>query len=77
MMEWRERVFPALTAEQERDGLIDAFKYIKYGRKKNALIHLRMVVKLLHWHKLSIEKLWNPSKPENMDRIMAEFYRDI
>ena len=77
MIEWRTKVLPDLTKEQEKDGLIDAFKYVKYGRKKNALIHLRMAVKLLRWHKLSMEKLWDPSKPETHERIMAEFYRDI
>ena len=77
MLEWRMEALPDLTKEQEQDGLIDAFRYIKYERKKNALIHLRMAVKLLHWHKLSIEKLWDPSKPENHERIMEIFYRDI
>jgi len=76
-MEWRIQCFPAMSKEQEEDGLIDAFRYIKYGRKKNALVHLRMVAKLLYWHKLSVEKLWDPSKPENRERIMAEFYSDI
>ena len=73
-MEWRRKVFPDLCVEQENDGLLDLFRYIKYGRKRNALIHLRMVARLLYWHKLSVEKLWDPSKSENHKRILDIFY---
>jgi hypothetical protein len=70
-MEWRLRVFPELCVEQEDDGILDAFRYIKYDRKKTALNHLRMVGKLLVWHKHSVEKLWDPSNPANHERIFA------
>ena len=73
-MEWRRNVFPELCIEQEKDGLLELFRYIKYGRKQNALIHLRMIARLLYWHKLSVEKIWDPSKPENHKRILDIFY---
>jgi hypothetical protein len=70
-MPWRLNVFPTLCVEQEEDGLLDAFRYLKYGRKKTALNHLRMVGKLLVWHKHSVEKLWDPSNPANHERIFS------
>ena len=72
-IEWRMKTFPRLWKEQEEDGLIQAFKdfIVWYNtRKFRAKIHVRMVGKLLHWHKQSVEKLWNPSNPNNTKRIM-------
>ena len=72
-IEWRMETFPRLWKEQEEDGLIQAFKdfIVWYNtRKFRAKIHVRMVCKLLHWHKQSVEKLWNPSNPNNTKRIM-------
>jgi len=72
-IEWRRETFPEITLEQEEDGLLEvlqAFRTWYETRKSRAKVHLRMVGKLLYWHKLSVEKLWDPSNPANWDRIL-------
>ena len=72
-IEWRIEAFPELCKEQEEDGLLKAFRdfIVWYDtRKSRAKIHIRMVGKLLYWHKQSVEKLWDPS---NTTRIMEMF----
>ena len=74
---WRSTVLKDLLSEQWQDGIVDCFlDYKKWyeSRKSRAKVHLRMVAKLLYWHKLSVEKLWNPHNPENRERILAMFY---
>ena len=66
--------------EQEEDGLLQAFRdYITWyeNRKSRVKIHLRMVAKLLYWHKLSVEKLWNPADPVNIPRINEMFLHGV
>jgi hypothetical protein len=49
-----------LRDEQKADGIHDAFTDFRdwyESRKSRAKIHVRMVAKLLYWHKLSVEKL--------------------
>ena len=75
-IEWRKETFPKQCIEQEKDGLLQAFKdfIVWYDtRKSRAKIHVRMVGKLLYWHKQSVEKLWDPSNPDNTTRIMELF----
>ena len=75
-MEWRKEAFPTQCIEQEKDGLLQAFKdfIVWYDtRKSRAKIHIRMVGKLLYWHKQSVEKLWDPSNLNNIPRIMELF----
>lgn len=72
-IDWRMETFPRLWKEQVEDGLIQAFKdfIVWYDtRKSRAKIHVRMVAKLLYWHKQSVKKLWDPSNPNNTKRIM-------
>jgi hypothetical protein len=74
---WRSAVLKDLLSEQWQDGIVDCLlDYKKWyeSRKSRAKVHLRMVAKLLYWHKLSVEKLWNPHNPENRERILAMFY---
>ena len=66
----------ALRDEQRQDGILDAFSDFRdwyESRKSRAKVHLRMVAKLLLWHRRSVEKLWDPSRPENIPRIMEMF----
>ena len=66
----------AMVDEQEKDGVLQAFRDFRAwyeGRKSRALVHLRMVARLLYWHRLSVEKLWNPSDLNNKNRIMSLF----
>ena len=75
-IEWRKETFPKQCIEQEKDGLLQAFKdfIVWYDtRKSRAKIHVRMVGKLLYWHKQSVEKLWDPSNPDNIPRIIEIF----
>ena len=66
-MEWRETHFPELWARQKQLGMFASFSNV---RKTRARIHLRMVARLLYWHKVSVEKLWDPARPENRERII-------
>jgi hypothetical protein len=71
--EWRSKHMRKMYEEQLEDGILDAMAdyTIWYEtRVSRAKVHLRMVAKLLTWHKHSVEKLWDPSRPENRDRIM-------
>jgi len=73
-LDWRLDVVPDMLAEQEEDGIVDAFRDFRIWfetRKSRAKIHLRMVAKLLYWHRQSVEKLWDPHNPLNRDRIMS------
>ena len=75
-IEWRKEAFPELCKEQEEDGLIQAFRdfIVWYDtRKSRAKTHLRMAAKLLYWHKKSVENVWNPSNPDNHERILDIF----
>lgn len=57
-IDWRMETFPRLWKEQVEDGLIQAFKdfIVWYDtRKSRAKIHIRMVAKLLYWHKQSVQ----------------------
>ena len=79
-IEWRIKVFNEKYLEQVNDGLIQAFiDYNKWydTRKSRAKIHLRMVAKLLYWHKQSVEKLWDPSNPDNHERILEIMECDL
>ena len=79
-IEWRIKVFNETYLEQVNDGLIQAFiDYNKWydTRKSRAKIHLRMVAKLLYWHKQSVEKLWDPSNPDNHERILEIMECDL
>ena len=66
----------ALQDEQRQDGILDAFNDFRdwyESRKSRAKVHLRMAAKLLLWHRRSVEKLWDPNRPENMPRILEMF----
>ena len=79
-IEWRIKVFNEKYLEQVNDGLIQAFiDYKKWydTRKSRAKTHLRMVAKLLYWHKQSVEKLWDPSNPDNHERILEIMECDL
>ena len=72
-IEWRIKYFNEKYIEQVNDGLIQAFiDYNKWydTRKSRAKTHLRMAAKLLYWHKQSVENVWNPSNPDNHERIL-------
>ena len=72
-IELRKNFSPSLFIEQTNDGLVQAFQNYKIwyeNRKSRAKVHIRMVAKLLYWHRLSVEKLWDPSKIENQQRIL-------
>jgi hypothetical protein len=76
-LEWRSSAMKDMFLEQKRDGIVDCLvDYKKWyeSRKTRAKVHLRMVAKLLYWHKLSVEKLWNPHNPDNRERILDMFY---
>ena len=71
--EYRHKAFPKTCLEEEEDGLVEvlqSFRTWYETRKSRAKVHLRMVGKLLYWHKLSVEKLWDPSNPANWARIL-------
>lgn len=75
--DWMQDFLPDMLEEQKRDGIHGAFHDFRVwyeARKSRAKNHIRMVGKLLIWHKHSVEKLWNPSKKENMERIMSVYY---
>jgi len=79
-MQWRMEHFPERYQEQEEDGLLQAFcDYNAWYllRKSRALTHLRMVAKLLYWHRQSVEKLWDPADPENIPRINEMFLHEV
>jgi hypothetical protein len=60
-LDFKKKHFSELYIEQKKDGVIDAledFKKWYETRKSRAKVHLRMVAKLLYWHKLSVQKLW-------------------
>ena len=76
MQDWMNDYMNEMKEEQLRDGLFDAFNDFRAWyetRKSRAKTHLRMVAKLLLWHRRSVEKLWDPSRPENTQRIMEMF----
>ena len=76
MQDWMGDYMNEMKEEQVSDGLFDAFTDFQVWyetRKSRAKTHLRMVAKLLYWHRLSVEKLWDPSRPENLPRIMEMF----
>ena len=58
-IEWRKETFPKQCIEQEKDGLLQAFKdfIVWYDTRKS---RVRMVGKLLYWHKQSVEKVVGP-----------------
>jgi hypothetical protein len=75
--DWMREYMPDRLDEQKNDGIYAAFGDFRdwyESRKSRAKNHIRMVGKLLLWHKHSIEKLWDPSRPENYDRIMSVYY---
>lgn len=79
-LQWRVEVFPELFEEQGADGLLQAFQeYAMWydSRKSRAKTHLRMVAKLLYWHRQSVEKLWDPACPENIPRILEMFHHEV
>ena len=74
--DWMRDYMPDLLQEQIQDGIHGAFNDFRVwyeSRKSRAKNHVRMVGKLLLWHKHSVEKLWDPSRPENYDRIMEVY----
>ena len=76
MQDWMDDYMNEMKEEQVSDGLFDAFTDFRVWyetRKSRAKTHLRMVAKLLLWHRRSVEKLWDPSRPENTQRIMEMF----
>lgn len=75
--DWMHEYMPALLQEQVQDGIKGAFNDFRVWyetRKSRAKNHIRMVGKLLVWHKHSVEKLWDPSRPENYDRMMEIYH---
>jgi len=71
--DWMQDYTPGMLREQIEDGFYGAmydFRVWYETRKSRAKIHMRMVGKLLAWHHQSVKKLWDPSRPENLMRIM-------
>ena len=71
--DWMQDWAPGMLREQILDGFYAAmydFRVWYESRKSRAKIHMRMVGKLLAWHHQSVKKLWDPSRPENLERIM-------
>jgi hypothetical protein len=71
--DWMQDYMPGMLREQIEDGFYGAmydFRVWYETRKSRAKIHMRMVGKLLAWHHQSVKKLWDPSRPENLERIM-------
>lgn len=71
--DWMQDWTPGVLREQILDGFYGAmydFRVWYESRKSRAKIHMRMVGKLLAWHHQSVKKLWDPSRPENRERIM-------
>jgi hypothetical protein len=74
--EWMIEYMMERRRELIEDGLDDAmYDFLDWyeSRKSRAKIHIRMVGKLLVWHHQSVRKLWDPSRPENHERLMEVY----
>ena len=74
---WMIEFLPDRRQELIQDGIDAAMNdfVVWYDtRKSRAKIHMRMVGKLLVWHHQSVRKLWDPSRPENYERLMEVYH---